>query len=192
VVGLLHEGDRLAEPLHDIRFGQRLQQQGDALLLAHAQGGLQRLQPEVRCRVRGERRNGVALLGRAEHHHLPADIGAETRQRNKVRCRRRAHFGVGVRRVQACGRPEQHMQPDNLQPVPLRRLADLGARVSVQLLDPFGEGERRKLHACVARVGDERTCVCPVHVAQRLIAQRVPNQRLTPRSSPAARAPPRT
>lgn len=154
MVGLLHEGDRLAEPLHDIRFGQRLQQHQDAFLLADAQGGLQRLQPELRRRVGGERGDGVALLGRAEHHHLSADLRAELRQRNQVRGGSGAHFGVRVRRVHPFGRPEQHVQPDNLQSIPLRRLADFRARVGVQLLDPFGEGERREFHACVARVGE--------------------------------------
>ena len=163
---------------HEITLGraERFQRDRDAKLSASRHGGVQHFGRVRFGIVVGNARQQIALLGRAEYHDVPAQVGTDFRERAEIVGSPTPHRGIGAGEIEAVGLRQQPVQADDFQPGvlghrpnfddPLRRHPP-----HIKRLHRRGERERGDFHARVTEFADCGKCVGERTIAEHFVAE---------------------
>ena len=133
-----------------LRRRQGLEANGHLPLLRLRDRGAECRRRPVPRLLAGNARQHVALLRRADDHHLAAEVGAEVHQVAEILRRALAEAAVRVIDVEPLGLHQHPVDAGDGYPVPRRRLAHGPALACGNIRHRIRQGERGDLHAGIA------------------------------------------
>ena len=149
---LLHKADGVGGGVDEVRLGggKRLEADHHPALFGDADGWPERLRSPLPGLLVAHAIHHVALLGRANDHHLAAQIGTEMGERNEIVGGALTNSLVRGVDVKALRLDEHPVDASDLHPRGGRCLADTLALGSGDLLHALGKGEGGDLDGIIA------------------------------------------